>query len=206
MNVLKKHIIADQWSSQPWHGFLSRWSDESVCVCVSVCVPTYVPNIPKSTTSEDASTNSGWFNLEKSCPQIQPISISRNTWKPPLNSGASYQAHYSFGEGIEFDISCHFFGVISGIDDKQRRFAISQIPGLPATFCEVPGIWCPHWRHWRQRSGRKRGGNPEIPILMDKMLAGISWSLSWILLSWDFTKILFINCIYFTGFRWRSFH
>ena len=52
MNVLKKHIIADQWSSHPWHGFSSWWSDESVCVCV----PTYVPNIPKPTTSEDAST------------------------------------------------------------------------------------------------------------------------------------------------------
>ena len=177
-------------------------------VCVCVCVPTYVPNIPKPTTSEDASTIEIQVDsiLKKLPPKNTAPQHTRNTWKPPLKSGASYQAYIVSGKVLNLTSAVIFLGVISGIDDKQRRFAISPIPGLPATFCEVPGIWCPHWRHWRQRSGRKWGGNPEIPILMDKMLASISWSLSWILLSWDFTKILFINCIYFTGFRWRSFH
>ena len=99
-----------------------------VCVCVSVCVPTYVPNIPKSTTSEDASTNSGWFNLEKSCPQIQPISISRNTWKPPLKSGASYQAYIVSGKVLNLTLAAIFLGwfLVSTTNNGDSRSVKSQ--------------------------------------------------------------------------------
>ena len=88
MNVLKKHIIADQWSSQPWHGFLSRWVWwKCVCVCVCLCVcrpmsqtfPNPLPVRMHQLIQVDSI-------LKKSCPQIQPISISRNHLKASIKN------------------------------------------------------------------------------------------------------------------------
>lgn len=188
-----------------WVLFMVVWW-KCLCVCrpMSQTFPNPLP------VKMHQLYNSGWFNLEKNCPQIQPISISRNTWKPPLKSGASYQAYIVSGKVLNLTSAAIFLGVISGINDKQRRFAISPIPGLPATFCEVPGIWCPHWRHWRQRSGRKWGGNPEIPILMDKNVGGhlLVSKLDTVILGFhkDFVHQLHIFHENMQGFRWRSFH
>lgn len=126
MNVLKKHIIADQWSSHPWRGFFSWWSDESVCVCVCRPMSQTFPNpLP---VKMHQLYNSGWFNLEKSCPQIQPLSISRNTWKPPLKSGASYQAYIVSGKVLNLTSAAIFWGwfLVSTTNNGDSRSVKSQ--------------------------------------------------------------------------------